>query len=226
MQKYLNLKNEIDYTKLKEPAEAIKNGEIVVFPTETVYGIGANALDENAVKKLYEIKERPLNKPISLLVSNIEMIDQVAKDISQKEYMLIKEFLPGPLTIILKKKDIVPDIVTASGDTVGIRMPKDKIALKLIEYAGVPIATSSCNISGKPSRTNLSDIMNDFDGKVDYFIDGGQSEIGLASTVVQIVDGVPHILREGSISEEQIKTVCKNKGCPVIPVLREKKDVP
>ena len=208
MPKYIDLLNDIDYTKLKEPAELIRNGGIVVFPTETVYGIGANALNENAIKKLYDIKKRPLNKPISLLVNSIDMIEQVTKDITKLEYALIKAFFPGPLTIILKKKDIVPNIVTANQDTVGLRMPANEIALKLIDYVGSPIATPSANISGKPSGINLKDIMEDFDGKVDCFIDDGPSKIGLASTIVQVVDGVPHILRQGSISEKQIKEVC------------------
>lgn len=208
MPKYIDLLNDIDYTKLKEPAELIRNGGIVVFPTETVYGIGANALNENAIKKLYDIKKRPLNKPISLLVNSIDMIEQVTKDITKLEYALIKTFFPGPLTIILKKKNIVPNIVTANQDTVGIRMPANEIALKLIGYVGSPIATPSANISGKPSGTNLKDIMEDFDGKVNCFIDDGPSKIGLASTIVQVVDGVPHILRQGSISEKQIKEVC------------------
>ena len=209
MQNYLDLRDDKDYTKLKEISEIIKNGGIVVFPTETVYGIGVNALDKNAVKRLYEVKERPLDKPISLLVSNTEMIEQVAKDIKELEYALIKEFFPGPLTIILKKKDIVPDIVTAGSDTVGIRMPENDIALKLIEYSGVPLAAPSANISGHPSGTELNTIMREFVENADYYIDGGKSEIGLASTIVQVIDGVPHILRQGSVSKEQIEEVCK-----------------
>ena len=136
------------------------------------------------------------------------MINKVAKDITKLEYTLIKEFFPGPLTIILKKKDIVPNILTSNLDTVGIRMPANDIALKLIEYSGVPIATSSSNISGKPSVNKLTDIMADFDGNVDYFIDGGPSLLGLSSTVVQVIDEIPHILRQGFITEEQIKRVC------------------
>ena len=143
MQNYINFKSGNYYIKLKQPAEAIKNGGIVIFPTETVYGIGTNGLDEKAIKKLYEVKQRPLNKPISLLVNSFDMINEVAKDITDLEYTLIKKFFPGPLTIILKKKDIVPDILTANSDTVGIRMPANEIALKLIEYASVPIATPS-----------------------------------------------------------------------------------
>ena len=160
------------------------------------------------MKKLYEVKQRPLNKPISLLVNGTEMINKIAKDITELEYALIKNFFPGPFTIILKKKDIVPNIVTANSNTVGIRMPANEIALKLIEYADVPIATPSANISGKPSGTNLKNIMKDFNEKVDYFIDGGPSKIGLASTIVQVIDGIPHVLRKGPITEEQIKNVC------------------
>ena len=155
------------------------------------------------------MKNRPLDKPISLLVSSVEMIEKVAKDITDMEYALIKEFFPGPLTIILNKKDIVPDIVTAGGSTVGVRMPKNEIALRLIEYAGLPIAAPSANISGNPSGTELKTIMDEFKENVDYYIDGGKSKIGVASTIVQVIDGVPHILREGSISKEQIEEVCK-----------------
>lgn len=209
MQKYLDFREKIDYTKLKEISEVIRNGGIVLFPTETVYGIGANALNEEAVKRIYEIKKRPTNKPISLLVSSVEMIEKVAKDITKLEYALIEEFFPGPLTIILKKKDIVSNIVTSGKDTVGIRMPENEIALNLIEYADVPIATPSANISGNPSGTDLKDIMNDFKDGVDCFIDGGKSKIGIASTIVQVIDGIPHILREGAITKEQIEEVCK-----------------
>ena len=207
---YINFKNDTIYTKLKEPANIIKNGGIVIFPTETVYGIGTNGLDENAVKKLYEVKKRPLNNPISLLVNNIDMINSIAKDITELEYRLIKEFFPGPLTIILKKKDIVPNILTANSNTVGIRMPANKIALKLIEYAGVPIATPSANIAGKPSETNIKNIMEDFKEQVDCYIDGGNSKLGISSTIVQVIDEVPHILREGVISAKQIHDFCSH----------------
>ena len=204
---YLDLKNNTDYTKLTEPAKIIKNGGLVIFPTETVYGVGANGLNKNAIKKIYEAKQRPLNKPISLLVSNIDMIENVAKDITNIEYSIIEKFFPGPLTIILKKKETIPDILTAGSDTIGIRMPANDIALNLINYAGVPLATPSANLSGKPSGTNLKDIIKDFDGNVDCFIDDGPSKIGLASTIVKVVDGVPHILRQGSISIDEINSV-------------------
>ena len=208
MQKYIDLTNTTNYIKLKQPAKIIRNGGIVLFPTETVYGIGTNGLNETAIKKLFKIKQRPLNKPISLLVNSIDMINKIAKDITEIEYSIIKEFFPGPLTIVLKKKDIVPNILTANNNTVGIRMPSNDIALKLIEYTGFPIATSSANISSQPSGTRLQDIIKDFDEKADYFIDGGRSKIGLSSTVVQVINGIPHILRQGSITEKQIRNAC------------------
>lgn len=207
MSKYINFENNIEYTKLKEVATAIKNGKVVVFPTETVYGIGTNGLDEKAIEKLYKLKKRPKNKPISLLVNNIDMINDIAEDITELEYKLINKFMPGPLTIILKKKNKIPDILTANSSTVGIRIPQNEIAIKSIEYAKVPIATSSANISGKSSGINLKNIMNDFNDDIDYYIDGGFSKIGIASTVVQVLDGIPHILREGVITIDEIKKV-------------------
>ena len=210
MEQYINMKNNLNYDKLKEPAQIIKKGGIVIFPTETVYGIGTNGLDENAIRKLYEVKQRPLNKPISLLVNNIEMVEKIAKNITEVEYKLMERFFPGPLKKKKKKRDIVPDILTSNTNTVGIRMPSGEIAKKLIEFAGVPIATSSSNISGRPSGTNITDIKKDFEGKVDCFIDNGESELGIPSTVIRIIDNIPHILRQGAISEEEIRKVIAN----------------
>lgn len=190
---------------VKKAAELIKQGKIVVFPTETVYGIGTNGLDEKAVRKLYEVKQRPLDKPISLLVSNMEMVNKIAKDITELEYKIMEKFFPGPLTIILRKQDIVPNIITAGQDTVGVRMPSGEVARKLVENAGVPIAAPSANISGRPSGTNLQEIKKHFQGNVDFFIDGGDSELGIASTIIQVVDGEIKILRQGNITLDQIK---------------------
>ncbi len=207
MAKILDLKNDNEYNKLKEAAQIIKNCGLVLFPTETVYGLGANGLDENAVKKIYIAKGRNENNPINLLVSNMEMINNIAKHISDLEYKLMESFFPGPFTIILKKKSIVPSIVTANGDTVGVRMPSGIIAKELVELAGVPIAAPSANISGKPSGTNFNDIYSDFKDKVDYMIDGGDSSIGIESTIVKVIDNIPHILRPGSITDEQIEKI-------------------
>ena len=202
---YINLEEKTNWKELKKAAQLIKQGGIAIFPTETVYGIGANGLDESAIKKLYQIKQRPLSKPISLLVNSIDMINSITENITKEEYSLIKKFMPGPLTIILKKKKIIPDILTANSDTVGIRMPENEISLKLIEYAGVPIATSSANISGQESNTKVNENLKELKEKVDVFIDGGESKISIASTVVQIVNGSPKILREGIITEKEIQ---------------------
>ena len=211
MMDYLDCKDNIDLDKLKEISKIIKNGGIVVFPTETVYGIGTNGLNKDAISRLYDVKQRPKTKPISLLVSSIDMVEKVACDITNMEYKLMEKFFPGPLTIILKKKSIVPDNLTNNTDTVGIRMPDNIIAKKLIEYANVPIATPSANISGRPSGTNIDTIINDFKDKVDYYIDGGESKLGIGSTIVKIENGYPVILRDGSISKKQILECLKLK---------------
>lgn len=205
MEKYLDLKNTTDYSNLKVAGEIIKNGGLVLFPTETVYGLGANGLDENAVKNIYKAKGRAQDNPLILHVSNFEMVSKIAQNISDIEYTLMKTFWPGPFTIILDRTEIVPDIVTAGLDTVGVRMPSGTIANKLISYAGVPIAAPSANVSGRPSGTNISDIFEELSDKVDYIVDGGECEVGLESTVVRVVDGVPNILRPGKISPEDIK---------------------
>ena len=205
MENYLDLKNATDYSKLKVAGEIIKNGGLVLFPTETVYGLGANGLDENAVKNIYKAKGRAQDNPLILHVSNFEMVSKIAQNISDIEYTLMKTFWPGPFTIILDRTEIVPDIVTAGLDTVGVRMPSGTIANKLISYAGVPIAAPSANVSGRPSGTNISDIFEELSDKVDYIVDGGECEVGLESTVVRVVDGVPNSLRPGKISTEDIK---------------------
>ena len=209
MKNYLNCKKEWNIEQLKKPAQMMKNGSIVIFPTETVYGIGTNGLDASAAHKLYTIKQRASNKPISLLVSDMEMIRKVTKNITEEEYKIMKAFFPGPLTIILKKSAIVPDIVTAGKDTVGIRMPEGKIARELIRLAGVPIAAPSANISDKPCGINVESIYQDFYGKVDFWIDGGKSKLGMASTIVQVVNGKPIIIREGCITKQEIMDILK-----------------
>ena len=137
----------------------------------------------------------------------MDMVEIIAKDITELEYKLMEKFFPGPFTIILKKKDVVPDIVTCGSDTVGVRMPDLGLTRRLIDLAGVPLATPSANISGKPSGTNLETIMEDFKDSVDFYIDAGESKLGVASTIVKVIDGVPHILREGSITKEKIENI-------------------
>lgn len=207
MKNYLDLKVDKDYTKIKEASKIINNGGLVLFPTETVYGLGADGLNEEAVKSIFIAKGRKQDNPLILHISNMEMLNKIARNITELEYKLMKEFWPGPFTIILKRKDIVPNNVTGGLDTVGIRMPSNEIVKWLIEYANTPIAAPSANISGRPSGTNVEDIFKELSDKVDYIIDGGQCEIGVESTVVRVVDGVPHILRPGKITEEQIRSV-------------------
>lgn len=205
--KNVNLDNKNTILDFKFAANIIRTGGLVLFPTETVYGLGANGLDEKAVSKIYSAKGRSSDNPLILHISDMDMLNKIATNISEIEYNLIKNFWPGPFTIILNRTEIVPNIVTAGLDTVGIRMPSNKIANKLISYAGVPIAAPSANVSGKPSGTNISDIFYELSDKVDCIIDGGNSDVGLESTVVRVINDIPTILRPGKITPEEIKNV-------------------
>ncbi len=209
MTKYLDLKKDYQKEDLTIAAENIKKGNLVLFPTETVYGIGANGLDAKAVEKIFKAKGRASDNPLILHVSSIKMVDSIAKDITPLERKLIEVFFPGPLTIILKRRDNVPDIVTASLDTVGIRMPSNKIAHDLIELSSVPIAAPSANISSRPSGTNIDDIFDELNNKVDYIIDGGDTDIGLESTVIRVINNTIHILRPGKITKKELEKYAK-----------------
>ena len=204
MAKYLDLRDNYDKNKLLEAAKYIKEGKLVLFPTETVYGIGANGFDDNAVKRIFIAKGRAQDNPLILHIANIKMLDLITIDITNLERRLINDFFPGPLTIILKKNKCVPYSVTAGLDTVGVRMPSNKIARDLIELAGIPLAAPSANISGRPSGTNIQDIFNELNSKVDYIIDGGDTKIGLESTVIRVVDNKIHILRPGKITYDDL----------------------
>lgn len=209
--KYSNQKENIKQQEIEEAAEEIKKGNLVIFPTETVYGIGANALDENAVKKIFEAKGRAQDNPLIVHVANIDMVKPIVEHIGTLEQKLIEKFWPGPLTIIMKRKSnkVIPNIVTANLDTVGIRMPSNLLAKKLIEKAGVPIAAPSANVSGKPSGTNIEDIKEEFKGKVSYILDGGSTDIGLESTVIKVENDKIDILRPGKITKEQLEEIAK-----------------
>lgn len=205
---YYNWKQETSTEELKVVCNLIKNGELVIFPTETVYGVGANALDAEAVGKIFIAKGRPSDNPLIVHVAKKEDIEEIATDITEVEEKLIDRFMPGPFTIILKKRlGVLPDIVTAGLDTVAVRMPSNLIARAIIAFSGVPIAAPSANISGKPSGTNIEDIKKELESKVSVVIDGGDTEFGLESTVVKVVDGIPVILRPGAITPEQIREV-------------------
>lgn len=187
--------------------DAFLNGELVIFPTETVYGIGANALNKVAVDSIFVAKGRANDNPLIVHLadkSDIEKYAIISNDIERK---LIDYFMPGPFTLILKKRDIIPSNVSAGLDTVGIRIPRNTMAHKILEYVNLPIAAPSANISGKPSGTQINDIEKEFKNKVKYIIDGSESEIGLESTVVKIIDNIPVILRPGYITKEDIISV-------------------
>ena len=194
--------NEIN---IEKAAKVIQEGGLVLFPTETVYGIGANALNENAVNKIFEAKGRASDNPLIVHISDIAMLEELVKEVGQVEQKLIDNFWPGPLTIIFDRKECIPNVVTAGLNTVGIRMPSNEIARNLIELSGLPIAAPSANISGKPSGTKIEDIIDELDGKVDYILDSGMVDIGVESTVVRVVDNQVHILRPGKITVEGIE---------------------
>ncbi len=198
---------ELNDESLSKISKSIMDGKVVAFPTETVYGVGVNGFDEDAIRLLYEIKNRPFDKPISLLVSNLDMIKEVASDITDKELKIIEKFFPGPLTIVVKKSDKVPNILTNNSPFVGIRMPANDTALKIIDTVSVPLAVTSANISGEESDTEFDDVYDDFNENVEYLVDGGKSKLGVASTVMQIIDGKVKVYREGLITEEDINKV-------------------
>lgn len=203
--KYADLKLNVDINKIKEASICIKKGKIVLFPTETVYGIGANALEKKAVDKIFKAKGRASDNPLIVHICNLEMLNSLVEEVGEIEKKLINKFWPGPLTIIFNRKECVPNNVTAGLNTVGIRMPSNKIANKLIEFANLPIAAPSANISGKPSGTKIEDIIDELDGKVDYILDSGMVDIGVESTVVRVIENKVHILRPGKITVEDME---------------------
>lgn len=197
----------LDYDIIKEAAQIINNGGIVVFPTETVYGIGADALNDTAVEKIFKAKGRPQDNPLIVHIQDVEELYDLSKEVPENAKILAEKFWPGPLTMILYKKDILSDKITAGLDTAAIRLPKNKIALALIKESKKPIAAPSANTSGKPSPTEASHVIEDLMGKVDMIIDGGSTYIGIESTVVDVTGDVPMILRPGGITREDITSV-------------------
>ncbi|MFQ5008780.1 threonylcarbamoyl-AMP synthase [Clostridioides difficile] len=197
--------NNIDYEEIKIQAKLLREGKTVIFPTETVYGLGANALDENAVKKIYEAKGRPSDNPLIVHIYEKEEVYDLAKDISDKAKLVIEKLWPGPITIILNKKDIIPYKTSGGLDTVAIRMPSNVIARAIIKEAGTPIAAPSANISGRPSPTKAKHVYEEMNGRVDGIVLGGDSNFGLESTVLDLTEETPMILRPGSITKEVLE---------------------
>jgi L-threonylcarbamoyladenylate synthase len=196
------------YPQLSQAAQLLRENEVVAFPTETVYGLGANACSDMAVRKIYEAKGRPSDNPLIVHIASINKLDEIVKDIPAYAYKLIDEFWPGPLTLILPKKgDKLSTLVTAGLDTVGVRMPDHPVALTLIREADVPIAAPSANQSGKPSPTHASHVYHDLNGKISGIVDGGTTGVGVESTVVDCTTTVPTILRPGGVTKEQLEAV-------------------
>lgn len=192
-----------DSDTINKAAELIKNGELVAFPTETVYGLGADGFNEAACKKIYEVKGRPDNKPLSLLVSDREMIEAIA-EVSEFAERLIETFMPGPLTLILNRNIKSAFRIPHSALTVGVRMPDNEITLALIKAANCPIAAPSANISGQEPPTTAQEVLKYFEGKIPLILDGGECKFGISSTVVDLTKNKPVILREGSITLDMI----------------------
>lgn len=194
-------------SKIKEAAEVIKKGGTVAFPTETVYGLGADALNPEAIRKVFKAKGRPSDNPLIVHIAGIDDLKFIAMKPTKAALALIERFWPGPLTLILKKKKVVPAIVTGGLDTVAVRMPDNRIALALIETSGVPLVAPSANISGRPSPTKAQDVAADLSGRVEMIIDGGKTRIGIESTVIDMTTRPPVLLRPGGLPVEEIEKV-------------------
>lgn len=196
----------INKAYIKKAADLINEGALVAFPTETVYGLGADGLNDEACKKIFKAKGRPADNPLILHISHISMLDNLVEAISEKHRKLF-DLWPGPMTLIFKKSKLIPEAVTAGGDTVAIRFPSDEIARALISEANTPIAAPSANISGRPSPTKADDVYQDMDGIIPLIIDGGESNIGIESTVIDLSGENPIILRPGYYTYEFLKEI-------------------
>ncbi len=205
---------EIEYAAAAA-AEIIKSGGLAALPTETVYGLGANALDERAVSKIFAAKGRPQDNPLIVHVNGMKMAEKILGEVPVVAYRLCEMFWPGPLTLIMKKGAEIPDAVTCGLDTVGVRMPDNPVFLETITKAGVPIAAPSANTSGKPSPTSAQHVMDDLSGKIDVVIDGGSCRVGIESTVLDISKEVPVILRPGAVTLDDLQKVI-----PVVSVAK------
>lgn len=200
-------RNHIKDEELKEAAGILRSGGLVAFPTETVYGLGGNALDEDAARKIYAAKGRPSDNPLIAHVSCVEEVAPLVKEIPEAGRKLMEAFWPGPLTMIFPKSEKVPYGTTGGLDTVAIRMPDDPVANRLIALAGVPVAAPSANTSGRPSPTTADHVWQDMNGRIEMIIDGGPVGIGVESTIVDVSSAVPSVLRPGAITMEMLAEV-------------------
>lgn len=192
---------------LTEAAEILKNGGLVAFPTETVYGLGANGLDEKACKRIYEAKGRPSDNPLILTIGDLDGLYKIVGKVTENAKKIIDAFWPGPITLVLPKADCVPETVTGGLDTVAVRYPSNKIARELIKIAGIPVAAPSANSSGKPSPTRASHVEFDLNSKIEMIIDGGAADWGLESTILDVSEDKPVLLRPGAVTQDMIEDV-------------------
>ncbi len=197
----------IEEDGIRRAGEILRAGGLVAFPTETVYGLGANALDEEAAGKIYAAKGRPSDNPLIVHIADWDAIGRIAKEIPPEAKLLADAFWPGPLTMILKKSEEVPYATTGGLDTVAVRLPNHAVARALIRAGGGYVAAPSANTSGRPSPTKAEHVVEDMDGVIDMIIDGGDVEIGIESTIVDLTDGTPTILRPGYINQEMLGRV-------------------
>lgn len=204
---YIEDTKEIDLNRLKRAADILKNGGLVAFPTETVYGLGANALNEEAAGKIYAAKGRPSDNPLIAHIADFGDLDPLVAEIPEAGRKLMEAFWPGPLTLIFLKSDLVPYGTTGGLDTVAVRMPSDPVAKALIRLAGVPVAAPSANTSGRPSPTTADHVWQDMNGKIDMIVDGGPVGIGVESTIIDVSGDVPMILRPGAVTREMAGSV-------------------
>ncbi len=203
--------NNIDSLALKEAGEILKRGGLVAFPTETVYGLGGDALNPESSRKIYAAKGRPSDNPLIVHIYNMDALKEIAAEIPEDAIRLADLYWPGPLTMIFRKTDKVPKETTGGLETVAVRMPSHKIAAALIEAAGGFVAAPSANLSGRPSTTSAAHVIQDMTGRIDMIIDGGESEVGLESTIVDFTEGAPVILRPGYISKEMLEEALKKE---------------
>lgn len=196
-----------DEAKIKEAAAIIREGGLVAFPTETVYGLGADAMQPEASMKIYTAKGRPSDNPLIVHISNIRDLERIAKDVPQEAIQLAEAFWPGPLTMVVNKNETVPYETTGGLDTVAVRMPSHPVALALIENSGCLIAAPSANTSGRPSPTLASHVEEDMSGKIPMILDGGEVGIGIESTIIDLTEEVPMILRPGYITKEMLEKI-------------------
>lgn len=197
--KIFDWKNKINDEELEQVIEVIKNNGLVIFPTDTVYGLACNCFSMEAINKIFEIKKRDKGKPINVLTNSVEKISMVTDNISEKELKLIKEYMPGALTIVFNKNDKTPDILTSGLKTIGVRIPNNEIALKILENIEYPLATTSANLSGEDAGIEIDNFKNIFNGKVDIIIDGGESNLKIASTIIRVEEDNIITLREGNL---------------------------